>query len=68
MVWGSSAVLTQICTFSLVYGYPGDNYISLDSQRRMLNYNRKFVNISNKIKLHNKREFRNCNFSDIFLN
>ena len=67
MVWGSSAVLTQICTFSLVYGYPRDNYISLDSQRRMLNHDINFVNMSNKIKLHTKRKFRNCNFSDIFL-
>ena len=53
---------------SLVYWYPKEKYISLDSQRRMLNHDIDVVNMSNKIKSQIKREFRNCNFSYIFLN
>ena len=68
MVWGSFAVLTQICTLSLVYWYPQENYISLDSQRRMLNHDINVVNISDEIKTHTKREFGNCNSLYIFLN
>ena len=34
----------------------------------MLNHDVNVVNMSNEIKSHTKREFRNCNFSYIFLN
>ena len=62
------AVLRQICTFSLVFRYPKENYISLDSQRRMLNHDINVEYVRNEIKSHTKREFRNCIFSNIFLN
>ena len=68
MVWGSFAVLTQICTLSLVYWYPQENYISLDSQRRMLNHDINVVNISDEIKTQTKREFRNYIYFFFFFN
>ena len=34
----------------------------------MQNHYTNFINMSNKLKSHIKREFRNCNFSYIFLN
>ena len=61
-------MLTKMCTFSLVYLYPKKNYISLDSQRRRLYHDINDVNMSNEIRVCNKREFRHCNFSYIFLN
>ena len=68
VVWGCFGVLTQLCTFSLAYRYLKKNYISLDSQNKMLHGDINYVNISNKIKVRTRRQFRNCNFSYIFLN
>ena len=34
----------------------------------MLHYDMRYVNISSEIRVGIKREFRNCNFSHIFLN
>ena len=68
MVWGSFAVLTQICTFSLIYQYLDMNCISFDSKRRMLHHDINHVNMSNEIRVCTNREFKNCNFSHIFLN
>ena len=34
----------------------------------MLNYDMNYVNISSEIRVGIKREFRNCNFSNILLN
>ena len=42
-----------------VFSYPNENYISLDSQRRMLNHDIDVVNMCNEIKSQIKREFRN---------
>ena len=52
MVWGGFAVLRQICTCSLVYKCHKENYISLDSRRKMLNHDINVVNMSNEIKSH----------------
>ena len=65
VVWGRFAVLTQLCTISLVYRYL-KNYIKLDSQKTMLHGNINYVNISNKIKVRTRRQFRNCNFHIFF--
>ena len=68
MVWGRFAALMQRCTFSLINRYLKKNYISLDSQNMMLHVDINYVNISNKIIVRTRREFKNCNFSYIFLN
>ena len=68
MVLGGFAVPTKVCSFSLFYQYPKKNYISLDSQRRMLYHDINYVNLSNEIRVCTKREPRNCNFLYIFLN
>ena len=68
MVLGRFAVLMQLCTFSLVYQYLQKNFISLDSLNIMLHRDINYVNMSNEIKVRTRREFRNCNFSYIFLN
>ena len=68
MVLGRFAVLMQLCTFSLVYQYLQKNYISLDSLNIMLHRDINYVNVISGIKIHTRRELRNCNFSYIFLN
>ena len=44
----------QICVFSLVFQYPNNDYISVDSQRRML------------YRCH--ENFKNCKFQIFFFN
>ena len=51
MVWGSFAVPMQICVFSLVSQYPNYDYISVDSQRKMLYNDLIYVNVDNKIEV-----------------
>ena len=41
--------------------------MSFDSQRRILYYVMNYVNMSYEIRVWNKQEFRNCNFSCFFL-
>ena len=52
----------QNCVISLVFLYPNSNYTSLDSQRRILNNDLKYVNVADKIEVHTALEFKNCNF------
>ena len=51
MVLGGLAVRTQMRSISLLYQYPKNNWISLDSQRRMLYHDIDYVNMSNETRV-----------------
>ena len=68
MVGGRFAVPMQTSNISLFNRYSNKNYISLDSQRIMLYHDIHYVDVKNKIEVLTKREFKNCNFQQYFLN
>ena len=68
MVWGRFADYMQTCIFSLVFKYFNRNFISLDSQRRMLYDDTNYGIVENKIKEYTKQELKNCNFLKSILN
>ena len=53
----------QICIF--VLSHPNKNYISLDSQKRMLYNDLNYVNVGNQIDAPH-RNLKNCNFQYFF--
>ena len=57
----------QICVFSLVFQYPNYDYISVDSQRRMLYNDLIYVNVDNKIKYRCHGNLKIVNFKHFFL-
>ena len=62
MVRGRFAVLMQNYLIYLVLYYPNDNYTSLDSQRWLLCYDLKYVDVANIMEVHTTLKFRNCIF------
>ena len=68
MVRGRFAVPMQTCSISLFNRYSNKNNISSDSQRIMLYHDIHYIDMENEIEVQTKREFKNCNFQQYFLN
>ena len=68
MVMDGITVSTQSCTFSLFSKRPNKNYISLDSQIKMLYYDMNHVSFRNEIEVYTKREINNYKILIDFLN
>ena len=56
----------EICVFLLAFYYSDDKFTLLDSQRRMLASDIKYVNVADKVEIHPTWKLKNCNFQYIF--
>ena len=68
MVRGRFAVPMQTSSISFFNRYSIKYYMSLGSQRLLLYHDIHYVDMENEIEVKTKREFKNCNFQQYFLN